>query len=41
MQVQIIEKGQIKPCGTIFATPEIIEQFKELVGENRVMVEEK
>ena len=41
MQVQVIEKGQIKPCGTIFATPEIIEQFKELVGENRVMVEEK
>lgn len=40
MPVQVVEKEEIKPCGTMYITPEIMEQFKELIGEDRVKVEE-
>lgn len=36
MIVQIIENEEIKPCGSIYLTPDILVQFEELMGEERV-----
>lgn len=40
MPVQVIEKGEIKPCGAIFCNDRILQEFKELVGETRVEIKE-
>lgn len=37
----IKENDEQKPCGAIFLTDEIIKQFKEIIGENRVIIIEK
>ncbi len=36
--VQVIEGEQILDCGTIYLTKDILEEFKELVGEERVQL---
>ena len=38
MRLSIIEKTQEKPCGAIFLTEETLEQFKEIVGEENVLL---
>ena len=38
MKLSIIEKKQEKPCGAIFLTEETLEQFKEIVGEENVIL---
>lgn len=38
--LQVEEKGQIKPCGLIYLTKEILEQFEELLGKQRVELKE-
>ena len=40
MKLSIIDKAEIKPCGAIFLTPEILEEFKEIVGEENVTLEQ-
>ena len=40
MPVQVIENGEIKPCGAIYLTDEILEEIKELVGNEIVKLEE-
>ena len=39
MRLNIVDKAEIKPCGAIFLTEEILEQFKEVVGEENVKLE--
>jgi len=39
MKLSIIDKAQEKPCGAIYLTDEILEQFKEIVGEKNVELE--
>lgn len=39
-QTQVIEKDEIKPCGKIYLTDEIAAEFKEMLGEERVKLEE-
>lgn len=39
MKLSIVDKAQIKPCGAIYLTEEILEQFKEIVGEENVGLE--
>ncbi len=34
--VQVVDNQQIKPCGSIYLTPEILEEFKKIVGEEKV-----
>ena len=41
MPIQVIENGEIKPCGAIYATSEIIGQFKEIAGEDKVNIIEE
>jgi len=36
--VQVNDNGQIKPCGAIYLNQEILEQFKEVLGEKNVSV---
>ena len=36
MIVQIIDNEEIKPCGSIYLTPDIVAQFEELMGRERV-----
>ena len=36
MQVQVTENRESKPCGAIYLNDEILEEFKSLIGENRV-----
>ena len=36
IRVQIVANKEIKPCGAIYITPEIIAQFEELVGKDRI-----
>ena len=38
MRLSIIEKTQEKPCGAIFLTEETLEQFKEIVGEENILL---
>ncbi len=38
MPVQIIDNEGIKPCGAIYLTSEILNEFKEILGEERVNV---
>ena len=41
MAVQVIENEETKPCGSIYLTPEIVTQFEELMGKERVKLIEK
>ncbi len=36
MQVQVTENSEAKSCGAIYLNDEILEEFKSLIGENRV-----
>ena len=38
MPVQISEDGELKPCGTIFFTDEILKEFEEIVGKERIEI---
>ena len=38
MPVQIAEDGELKPCGTIFFTDEILKEFEEIVGKERIEI---
>ena len=40
IQLQIINGDKKDMAGGIYITNDILEQFKEIVGENRVRVEE-
>ena len=40
MPVQVIEKGEAKPCGSIYLTQDILEQFEDILGKERVLLEE-
>ena len=40
MPIQVKDGKDIKPCGLIYLTTDILEQFKELVGEDRAILEE-
>ena len=37
-KVQVVDKAQVKPCGAICLTEEIVNVFKEIVGENNVEI---
>ena len=37
-KIQVVDKAQIKPCGAIYLTEQIIDVFKEIVGENNVEI---
>ena len=37
MKISVLDKAQEKPCGAIYLTEEILNQFKEIVGEENVM----
>ena len=37
--VQVNDNGQIKPCGAIYLNEEILEQFKEILGEKNIVLE--
>ena len=41
MSVEVIDGTQIKPCGLIYMTPDILIQFQELLGEEKVQLVEK
>ena len=38
MKISVLDKAQEKPCGAIYLTKEILEQSKEIVGEENVML---
>lgn len=38
MPVQIMEDGDIKPCGGIYLTDEILKEFEETVGKERIEI---
>lgn len=38
MQVQVVENNEIKPCGLIYLNEEILEEFKKLIGDDRVKI---
>ena len=38
MKISVLDKAQEKPCGAIYLTEAILEQFKEIVGEENVML---
>ena len=38
MPVQISEDGELKPCGTIFFTDDILKEFEETVGKERIEI---
>lgn len=37
--VQVNDKGQIKPCGAIYLTKEILKEFEEIVGKENIVLE--
>ncbi len=37
--VQVNDNGQIKPCGAIYLNEEILEQFKEILGEENLTLQ--
>ena len=39
MKINVIDKMQKKPCGSIYLTEEILNQFKEIVGGENVEFE--
>jgi len=36
--IQVVDKGEIKPCGMIYLTDEIQGQFEEVVGNTRMKI---
>ena len=38
MKINVLDKSQEKPCGAIYLTEEILKEFKEIVGEENVML---
>lgn len=38
MPVQIMEDGDLKPCGGIYLTDEILKEFEETVGKERIEI---
>ena len=38
LPVEIIDSGEIKPCGAIFSNRDTVQQFKEILGEDRVKI---
>lgn len=38
MPVQIMEDGDLKPCGAIYLTDEILKEFEETVGKERIEI---
>ena len=38
MKISVLDKAKEKPCGAIYLTEAILEQFKEIVGEENVML---
>ena len=38
MKISVLDKTKEKPCGAIYLTEAILEQFKEIVGEKNVML---
>ena len=38
--VQVLDNGEYKPCGAIFLNEEILKQFEEILGQERVKLEE-
>ena len=38
MKISVLDKAQEKPCGAIYLTEEILNQFKEIVGEENVIL---
>ena len=36
--VEVVDNGEHKPCGTIYLNEEILEQFKEILGEEGVVL---
>lgn len=40
MQIQVIENNEIKPCGAIYLNDEILEEFKKLIGNEKVNIVE-
>ena len=38
MPVQIAEDGELKPCGAILFTDEILKEFEEIVGKERIEI---
>lgn len=39
MKLNILDKAQVKPCGAIYLTDQILEEFKLIVGEENVRIE--
>ena len=39
IKLTILDKSQIKPCGAIFLTDQILEEFKKIVGEENIRFE--
>jgi len=39
MKLSIVDKDEEKPCGAIYLTDEILDQFREIVGEKNVELE--
>lgn len=37
-KVQVVDKAEIKPCGAIYLNEQVLEAFKEIVGENNVEI---
>lgn len=40
MPIEVKEKEIIKPCGGIYLTPDVLVQFEELLGEERIQMKE-
>ena len=38
IKVEIIDEDGTKPCGAIFMIRDTVEQFKEILGEDRVKI---
>jgi len=39
IELKVLDNGEYKPCGAIYQTDEIIEQFEEVLGKERVIKE--
>ena len=36
MKINVLDKDEIKPCGVIYLTEEILKQFEEIVGKENI-----
>ena len=36
VRLEIVQDGQVKPCGGIFMTNQILEQFEEIVSKDNI-----